>query len=171
MHRKLQSRFSPQHTVHLFPGQSIDLHLTYGVSLKGSMMMVYVSPLDGLKQTKKQHSFETTRVINYVLVEIVQLMSFMQSSSQTHFAAMESLRVFKLLNMAFWFGGTLSAKATQSRAFTAARRPAISLLLSKQFMQTWLSRMTMTFHKFSKLDQLHAKLIVGPKGVVRLSIF
>ncbi len=31
------------------------------------MMMVYVSPLDGSKQTKKQHSFETTRVINYVL--------------------------------------------------------------------------------------------------------
>lgn len=56
------------------------------------------------------------------MLEIVQ---FMCSDVETHFAVMESLRVFKLLNMALWFGGTLSAKASQSMAFTAARRPAI----------------------------------------------
>jgi len=59
------------------------------------------------------------------MLEIEQCMSFMCRVVETHFAVMESLRVFKLLNMALWFGGTLSAKASQSMAFTAARRPAI----------------------------------------------
>lgn len=43
----------------------------------------------------------------------------------THFAAMASLRVFRLLNMVLWLGGTLSAKAVQSMAFSAARLPAM----------------------------------------------
>uniref|UniRef100_A0A3B4UMD9 Medium-chain acyl-CoA ligase ACSF2, mitochondrial n=1 Tax=Seriola dumerili TaxID=41447 RepID=A0A3B4UMD9_SERDU len=37
-----------------------------------------------------------------------------------------SLRVFRLLNMVLWLGGTLSAKATQSMALRAALLPAIA---------------------------------------------
>lgn len=38
---------------------------------------------------------------------------------------MASLRVFSALNMPLWLGGTRSAKASQSMAFRATRRPAI----------------------------------------------
>lgn len=62
---------------------------------------------------------------------------------------MASLRVFKLLNMALWFGGTLSAKASQSMALTAARRPAIFLVLSKKFSYLVIKNdINKTFHTF-----------------------
>lgn len=61
------------------------------------------------------------------------------SNITPYLAAMASVRVFRVLNMVLWLGGTLSAKANQSMAFNAARRPAIFQSVSdKGDKDTWV---------------------------------